>query len=161
MLTAALSAVAEAAFWAGDSSKWGSNPAADMVRMEDGEINEVEAVPQAAAAESEQAMNNLSAVAKTREDGVGRTLADAKNGFNKLSYMAMLWTVQHSWSKGIWFPFNCYQHKTMLFISSSRKLVTILWSQEGMTKGDLLVMILYGFALLPLAEKLGTAFQKS
>eukprot|EP00957_Ditylum_brightwellii_P103516 7887003-Ditylum_brightwellii.AAC.1 len=34
----------------------------------------------------------------------GTMLVDARNGFNKLSCMAMLWTVQHRWPKGARFP---------------------------------------------------------
>ena len=30
----------------------------------------------------------------------GTTLVDARNGFNKLSRLAMLWTVQHRWPAG-------------------------------------------------------------
>ena len=34
------------------------------------------------------------------------TLVDARNGFNKLSRLAMLWTVQHRWPVGARFAFN-------------------------------------------------------
>ena len=34
------------------------------------------------------------------------TLVDASNGFNKLSCLAMLWTVQHCWPAGARFAFN-------------------------------------------------------
>ena len=40
----------------------------------------------------------------------GKTLAYARNGFNKLSRLAMLWTVWHRWPEGTRFPFNFYRH---------------------------------------------------
>ena len=36
----------------------------------------------------------------------GTTLVGARNGFNKLSRLAMLWTVQHCWPAGARFAFN-------------------------------------------------------
>ena len=40
----------------------------------------------------------------------GSTLVDARNGFNELSRLAMLWTVRHRWPAGARFVFNCYWH---------------------------------------------------
>jgi hypothetical protein len=40
----------------------------------------------------------------------GLTLVDARNGFNKLSCYAMLWTARHRWPKSARFAFNCYRH---------------------------------------------------
>ena len=72
----------------------------------------------------------------------GTTLVDACNGFNKLSRLAMLWTVQHRWLAGVRFVFNCYQHWAhLLLLQTGEPPVTIL-SREGVTKGDLLSMVL-------------------
>ena len=38
------------------------------------------------------------------------TLVDARNGFNELSRLAMLWTGRHRWTAGERFAFNCYKH---------------------------------------------------
>ena len=38
------------------------------------------------------------------------TLVDACNGFNKLSRLAMMWTVRQCWPAGTKFAFNCYRH---------------------------------------------------
>ena len=38
----------------------------------------------------------------------GKTLLDARNGFNKPSHLAMLWTVRQCWPEGAGFAFNCY-----------------------------------------------------
>ena len=37
-------------------------------------------------------------------------LVDARNGFNELSHLEILWTVQHRWPAGARFAFNCYRH---------------------------------------------------
>ena len=44
------------------------------------------------------------------------TLIDARNGFNKLSRLAMLWNVQHCWSAGARFAFNFYKHWAQLLL---------------------------------------------
>ena len=41
-------------------------------------------------------------------DPSGTTLVDARNGFNNLIRLAMLWTVQHCWLEGSRFGFNWY-----------------------------------------------------
>ena len=43
-------------------------------------------------------------------DTSGTTLVDARNGFNKLSRLTMLWNVQHHWTAGARFAFYCYLH---------------------------------------------------
>ena len=36
----------------------------------------------------------------------GTTLVDARNGFNKISRLTILWKVCHRWSSGAMFAFN-------------------------------------------------------
>ena len=43
-------------------------------------------------------------------DPSGTMLVDTRNGFNKLSRLSMLWTVQHRWPAGARFAINCYKH---------------------------------------------------
>lgn len=86
--------------------------------------------------------------------GKGLTLVDATNGFNELKCMAMRWTVQHLWSNGSCFAFDCYCHDVMLMIRSPGHNVTILWSCKGITQGNPLSMILYRLALLLLVRYL-------
>ena len=38
----------------------------------------------------------------------GTTLVDARNGFNELRRLEMLWTVRHRWPAGARFTFNLY-----------------------------------------------------
>ena len=47
----------------------------------------------------------------------GTTLVDARKSFNKLSRLAMLWTVRHRWLAGARFAFNCYRHWAKLLLS--------------------------------------------
>ena len=45
-----------------------------------------------------------------KESYLGRTtLIDARNGFNKLSLLVMLWTVWHRWPVGESSTFNLYK----------------------------------------------------
>ena len=81
-------------------------------------------------------------------------LVDARNGFNELSRKAMLWTVRHRWSRGARFSFNCYRHFSRLLLRRPGGQAEIILSEEGVTQGDPLSMLLYGIALVPLAEHL-------
>ena len=46
----------------------------------------------------------------------GTTLVDAHNGFNELSCLVMLLTVQHCWRAGTRFAFNYYRHWAQLLL---------------------------------------------
>ena len=84
----------------------------------------------------------------------GTTLVDARNGFNELSCLVMLWTVQHRWPGGARIAFNCYKHWTQLLLRQPGELPVTILSREGVTQGDPLSMVLYGITLAPLAEEL-------
>ena len=47
---------------------------------------------------------------------IGKMLVDARNGFNNLIRLAMLWTVRHRWPAGARFTFNCYRHWAQLLL---------------------------------------------
>ena len=52
---------------------------------------------------------------------------DARNGFNELSRLAMLWTVQHHWTAKASFAFNFYWHWAQpLLLQPGEPPVTIL-----------------------------------
>ena len=87
----------------------------------------------------------------------GTTLVDARNGFNKLSRLAMLWTVRHRWPAGARFSFNCYKHWAQLLLRQPGELQVTILIIEGVTQGDPLSMVLYGITLVPLAEELRAA----
>ena len=64
----------------------------------------------------------------TQDEEPSRTmLVDARNGFNKLSCLGMLWTMWHRWLAGARFAFNCYMRWAQLLLRQQRELpVTIL-----------------------------------
>ena len=81
----------------------------------------------------------------------GTTLVDARNGFNKLGRLVILWTVQHLCPTGARFAFNCYRHWAKLLLSQPGDLPVTILSREGVTQGYPLSMVLYGITLAPLA----------
>jgi hypothetical protein len=84
-------------------------------------------------------------------------LVDARNGFNELGRKTMLWTVWHTWVAGSRFAFNCYRHAAQLIVCQTGGPCSVILSEEGVTQGDLLSMILYGLALAPLAQEIREA----
>ena len=87
----------------------------------------------------------------------GTTLADARNGFNELSRLVMLWTVRHRWPAGARFAFNCYRHWAQLLLRQPGEPPVTILSREGVTQGDPLSMVLYEITLVPLVEELQAA----
>ena len=69
----------------------------------------------------------------------------------------MLWTVRHRWTAGVRFLFNCYKHYAQLLLFQSGHPPVTLLSQEGVTKGYPLLVVLYMITLTPLAEDLRSA----
>ena len=81
-------------------------------------------------------------------------LVDARNGFNDLSRLTMMWTVWHSWPAGARFTFNCYMHWAQLILFQMGEPPVTILSREGLTEGYSISMVLYGMTLFPLAEDL-------
>ncbi len=95
------------------------------------------------------------ATADAIDDPLVTILVDAKNGFNELNRGAMLRTVRYLWPKGATFAFNFYKRQSRLYLRHrSRHESTILLSQEGVTQGDPLSMVLFGLAVTPLGNHL-------
>ena len=65
----------------------------------------------------------------------GTTLVDARNGFNELSRLAMLWTVWHCWPSGARFAFNSYKHWAQLLLRQPGEPPVTILSREGVTQG--------------------------
>ena len=80
----------------------------------------------------------------------GTTLVDARNGFNELSRLAMLWTVQHLCPAGARFAFNFYWHWAQLLLHQPGGLPVTILNREGVTQGDPLSMFMYRIVLVPL-----------
>jgi hypothetical protein len=88
-------------------------------------------------------------------DAEGVTLVDASNGFNELNRYAMLWNVGHRWPKGRRLAFNSYRHFNICIVRKGTGAPAfMIFGEEGLSQGDPLAMVLYGVALMPLAEHL-------
>ena len=94
----------------------------------------------------------------TAPEQEGLLLVDAKNGFNMLSRLGMIWTVRHRVGKMSRFAFNTCRHDIWLLCRRPGEYAIYSLSKEGVTQGDPLAMALYGVALLPLAEILRKEF---
>ena len=81
----------------------------------------------------------------------GTTLVDARNGFNELSRLTMLWTVRQYLPAGARFTFNCYRYWPQLLLRQPGELPVKILSIEGVTQGDPLSMVWYRITLVPLA----------
>ena len=66
----------------------------------------------------------------------GTTLVDARNGFNEMSRLSMLLTVQHLWPAGARFAFNCYRYWAQLLLRQPREPPVTILILEGVTQGD-------------------------
>eukprot|EP00956_Cyclotella_meneghiniana_P019771 scaffold34349_cov35-Cyclotella_meneghiniana.AAC.1 len=88
----------------------------------------------------------------------GCSLVDASNGFNELNKYAMFWNIRHRWPSGARFAFNSYRHNLTLVVrTSDAEAAYWVEGQEGLSQGDPLAMLLYGIALMPLAERMQEA----
>jgi len=95
----------------------------------------------------------------TKEPGqpYATLLVDVRNGFNELSHKAAMWTIRHRWPSGSQFTFNCYRHAAQLVIRHSGQPGSVILSQEGVTQGDPISMVIYGVVLTPLTESVQEA----
>ena len=80
------------------------------------------------------------------------TLIGDHNGFNEISSLVVLWTVQQRWSKRVGFALNCCFHEAILVILCLSVVCSFVRIRKGITQGDPLSMVLCGIALLPLDE---------
>ena len=85
--------------------------------------------------------------------------ADAVNAFNFVSQVIMIGNVHHEWAIAFHFVFNCYHHCGLLVVHSSSGTRCFLCSEEGVTQGDPLAMILCGLSVLPLIYDLKSQFK--
>ena len=84
-------------------------------------------------------------------------LIDARNRFNELSLLAMMWTVRHRCPAGARFTFNCYIYWAQLLLRHPGETTVTILSQEGFAHGYPLLVVLYGITLVPLDEELRVA----
>ena len=72
----------------------------------------------------------------------GTTLVDACNGFNEMSRLVMMCTVRHCWLDWSRFTFNCYKYWDQLILRQPGEPQFTILSQEGVTQGNHLLMVL-------------------
>jgi hypothetical protein len=80
----------------------------------------------------------------------GLLLVDADNAFNRLKRTVALLNIRHLCPPLSVILINCYRMPAKLFVAGGLVLV----SEEGVTQGDPLAMVMYGLALLPLIDRL-------
>ena len=85
-------------------------------------------------------------------------LIDAKNSFNEMNHIRMLWMVCHIWPSRASFVFNCYSHWPYFPLKNGDGATNILHSKEGVTLEDLLDMVDYGIVVLLLIKRLKAAY---
>ena len=76
----------------------------------------------------------------------GLLLVDADNAFNRLNRKVALLNMRHICPSLSIILINCYRSPASLYVSGGLELS----SEEGVTQGDPLAMVMYGLALLPL-----------
>ena len=74
-------------------------------------------------------------------EGWGLFIVDAKELFNDINRVGIMWMVRHLWTYGAHFVFNCYRHWSLLVIRNGNGTENFLHSKEGETQGDPLKMI--------------------
>ena len=85
-------------------------------------------------------------------DRCGTTLVDARNEFNDMKCLAILWTVRQRWTAGAKFTLNCYRRLVKLLLCQPGDAPLILLGREGVTQVDPLSMVRYGITLVPPEE---------
>ena len=79
---------------------------------------------------------------------------DAKNVFNEINRIGMLWTVCHLWSSGACFVLNCYCHCLSLLLRNGNGAVSFLHSREGVEQGEPFAVVDYGIGVLLITKHL-------
>ena len=90
-------------------------------------------------------------------DTSSTSFIDARNGLNKLIYLTMMWTVRHFWTVGSTSAFKLYKQWAQLLLCQPREPQFMLMSQEVVTQGDPLLMVLYSITFVHLSEEIQAA----
>ena len=69
----------------------------------------------------------------------------------------MLWTVRHRWPARERFVLNFYRHWAQLLLCQMREPPVTILSQDEVTQGHPLLMVLYGITLVPLSKEIRAA----
>ena len=98
------------------------------IEMEIGEEGEGEGEGEEGGGETLRTLEDLQFLNQESEHN-GKTLIDARNRFNNLSRLEMLWTVQHCWTAGN--TFNFYRHCAQLLLCQTGEPPVTILSREG------------------------------
>ena len=79
--------------------------------------------------QDDQLCAGLKAVIDGAAEDWGFLIADAKNTFNDIILIGMLWTVRHLWPSGDRFVFNCYRHWSSLVLRNGNGRASLLSSR--------------------------------
>lgn len=82
---------------------------------------------------------------------MGMLVIDAKNAFNSINRMSLLWNVHVLWPRASRFIFNTYRGWSSLILKGSNESIPC---REGIVQGDPLSMFLYAIATKPLIRGL-------
>ena len=82
----------------------------------------------------------------------------AKNAFNDINLIRVLWTVQNVWPYGACFVFNWYCHWSSLVLWNGNWAASFLHSREEGAQVGALAMVTYGIGILPLIKNFKTDF---
>ena len=99
----------------------------------------------------EGAIHAASDLFESSDESHGMLVMDAKNAFNSINRLSLLWNVRVLWPRASRFIFNTYRGWASLIIKGCDE---ILFSREGIVQGDPLSMFVYALATLPLIEQI-------
>ena len=88
---------------------------------------------------------------ESHDDSYGMLIMDARNAFNSINRISLLWNIRILWPRASRFIFNTYRGRSPLILKGCNE---ILQSSEGIVQGDPLSMFMYAVATLPLIDEL-------
>ena len=77
----------------------------------------------------------------SQEENCGFIPIDACNFFNRGERKAMMWPFWCDWISGAQFTFKCYYNQAILVIKTMVGMGQFLHNKEGVTQGDLLIIL--------------------
>ena len=85
------------------------------------------------------------------DDDTGMLVMDAKNAFNSINRLSLLWNVRVLWPRASRYIFNTYRGWSSLILKGCNETI---YSREGVIQGDPLSMFVYAIGTIPLIQKL-------
>uniref|UniRef100_A0A1X7T952 Reverse transcriptase domain-containing protein n=1 Tax=Amphimedon queenslandica TaxID=400682 RepID=A0A1X7T952_AMPQE len=85
------------------------------------------------------------------DDDTGMLVMDAKNAFNSINRLSLLWNVCVLWPRTSRYIFNTYRGWSSLILKGCNETI---YSREVVIQGDPLSMFVYAIGTIPLIQKL-------